>query len=318
METKLKKKRKRKPDPSSWNENIQKKKRSLGEEYLGKKYVNGSWVFVEKSKKLIGTLCRREACKRYQNRHCHDFSEEDCRRIFDQYWKVGNKDIQNSFIMAHVNFKLKKDGHDKNDSRRQYTRLYFLKKDGVSVEVCKEMFLSTLSISEKRVSNVLKLDNKNTGIAPNPVKPRNPKPSRGFKWDETAQLFLAEFINKIPKAPSHYCRKDSAKIYLSSIVPTMSKLYGVYKARCDAFGRHSFGIKKFYEYFNKKNYSLFKRKKDMCNTCIGYEEGNISEAVFTEHQGMKNEALLLKEHDKNTADNISNMVITLLTRRHYF
>ena len=74
----------------------------------------------------------------------------------------------------------------------------------------------------------------------------------------------------------------------------MSKLYSIYKARCAAMSRRYFSIWKFTEHFRDKNYSLFKRKKDPCNVCLGYKE----------------DGLELKERDKCSADNISNFVIT--------
>ena len=116
--------------------------------------------------------------------------------------------------------------------------------------MCKRLFLSTLAISGQRLSNALSANNgNNVGIAPTEIKARNKIPSRGFKWDLGDQDFLEEFFRVIPKAEGHYCRKDSKKIYLSQVVPTMSKLYSIYK---------------------DKNYSLFKRKKDLCNVCLGY------------------------------------------------
>ena len=48
----------------------------------------------------------------------------------------------------------------------------------------------------------------------------------------------------------------------------------------------------------------------MCNTCIAYQEGNVDEEKFLNHQKLKNEALDLKEHDKVSADNITKFVIT--------
>ena len=114
----------------------------------------------------------------------------------------------------------------------------------------------------------------------------------------------------IPKAPSHYCRKESSKIYLSSVVTTLSKLHHIYKARCAVFNKKHFSEKKFSEYFHNNNYSLFKLKKDVYNTCMAYEEGNVSDVDFVSHQNLKNAAFALKETDKKEADNITKMCVT--------
>ena len=85
--------------------------------------------------------------------------------------------------------------------------------------VCKAMFLGVLSISNTRLSTALRGEKENVGITPEVVKPRNPTPGihRGFKWDQSDADFLKEFFEKIPKAPGHYCRKDS-KLYLTTTV----------------------------------------------------------------------------------------------------
>ena len=183
------------------------------------------------------------------------------------------------------------------------------------------MFLNVIGIANQMLCTILEGDKENVGIMPQVRKPRNPKPSRGFKWDETDVNILKDFFDKIPKAPGHYCRKDSSKIYLTSVVKTMAKLYDIYKARCRALNRDSFGIKKFVTYFNDNNYSLFKRKKDNCNTCIGYEEGNVSQHDFDEHQALKTDGFNRKEEDKESADGKTIFVITadtesLLTAPH--
>ena len=90
----------------------------------------------------------------------------------------------------------------------------------------------------------------------------------------------------------------------------MTKLHEVYKARCEALNMNPFSIKKFTEYFKDNNFSLFKRKKDVCNKCMAYDEGNISVADFADHQKLRKDALDLKDLDKSKADNVSNMVIT--------
>ena len=176
--------------------------------------------------------------------------------------------------------------------------------------MCKRLFLSTLAISGQWLNNALSVNNgNNVGIAPKEIKARNKNPSRGFKWDLGDQDFLEEFFRIVPKAEGHYCRKDSKKIYLSQVVPTMSKLYSIYKARFAAMGRIYFSIWEFTEHFKDKNYSLFKRKKDLCNVCLGYKEGNIEE-MYVEHIQRKEDVLELKEKDKCSADNISKFVIT--------
>ena len=59
-----------------------------------------------------------------------------------------------------------------------------------------------------------------------------------------------------------------------------------------------------------KHYSLFWRKKDRCNTCVGYDEGNVDANLFEAHQKRKDNGFELKEKDKQLTDGVSRFVIT--------
>ena len=122
-------------------------------------------------------------------------------------------------------------------------------------------------------------------------------------------FFLADFFRDIPKAPGHYCRKDS-KVYLSIIIQTMSKLHKLHKARCHAFSKQPFSIYTFTQYFKDHNFSLFQRKKDLCNTCVGYDEGNVTSTEYDAHQKRKNDGLNLDEQDKINSDNHKIITVT--------
>ena len=82
-----------------------------------------------------------------------------------------------------------------SESRRFTTFVYHLKKDGKSLVVCKCMFLSTLSISEKRIKNAL--SDSIVGICENHVKKVQPKTKQRFQVDIGGQ---ANIEKDIPKA----------------------------------------------------------------------------------------------------------------------
>ena len=308
-EMELPAKRRRKADPSTWNQNVNKKMRALGKEYEGKKYNSNSntWIFVKKTERKRKELCRKVMCAR-TNKCCNDFTDYDCNTISEEYCSSGNKNMQDTFIHTSVSVKAfaQKTVHV-GDSRRQNTRIFRLKKNNQSLQVCKEMFMNTLCITSYKLDAVLRTHQ--VGITRQIVRPRNPTPSKGFRWSFEDEEFLAEFFNMIPKALGHYCRKDSSKVYLSIIIPTFKILHEIYQARCRAFGKQPFSITKFNEYLNDKNYSLFKRMKDLCNVCVGYEEGNVTTEEFDIHQAKKEETLNLKNRDKKSAANDSTKAV---------
>ena len=192
--------RSKKPMPSKWKQNISKKSRALGKEYLGKRLnkISGTWETVVRPERRRGALCNKESCRR----HCYKFSDGDCKLIFTEFWKTGDSNIRRAFIRASVDVNSKSSATT-GDSRRSKSRTYRLKKDGESFEICKFMFINSLGIGKRYLDNTL--EENNIG-----VKPRNLKPTRSknFKWGEEDQEHLADFFRQIPKAPGHYCRKD--------------------------------------------------------------------------------------------------------------
>ena len=63
-------KRRRKPKPESWKDNVNKRRRVLGQNYLGKKKINGVWSLVEKGERVMGNLCTKDSCIRSKTTHC--------------------------------------------------------------------------------------------------------------------------------------------------------------------------------------------------------------------------------------------------------
>ena len=125
----------KKRKPAEWQQNIAKRQRSLGQEYLGKKLVDGEWVSVVKPERKMGQLCIKETCIKSTKRFCNEFSEEDCQKVFNEYWHTGDNRMQDTFILSNVDIVSKKHG-DQENTKRQNTRKFHLKKNGLSLERC--------------------------------------------------------------------------------------------------------------------------------------------------------------------------------------
>lgn len=54
----------------------------------------------------------------------------------------------------------------------------------------------------------------------------------------------------------------------------------------------------FHEIRRDMNVSIYRPKKDKCETCLGHEMGHISDTIFQHHQKMKTEARDAKNFDK--------------------
>ena len=53
--------------------------------------------------------------------------------------------------------------------------------------------------------------------------------------------------------------------------------------------------------------SIYKPKKDQCDTCLGYKHGSVSKEIYDEHQMKKEEGRRAKENDKVTAKHVYTM-----------
>ena len=304
-------KRSRKSNPSAWARNVNKEKKMRGEEYetQQKDKQDGKWKFVSRPEKKMGQKCQKTSCAK-RSKCCAKFTDDDCVKIFSEFWACGDTQKQNTFIQSLVDNQKKSrvTVTPSKASKRLNSKRFRLKKDGGSLEVCKEMFVGVLGITNWRVNAAV--EKSDVGISKEVKKPRNPHPSRGFAWTTGDQDFLANFFRQIPKAPSHYCRKDSKKIYLDVYISSMDKLYKAYVKHCEDNNRQAFSSWKVSEFFNDNNYSLFQRKKDKCNTCVGHEVGNVPQQVYDEHMRKKNEGFDLKEADKKNANNKDTFVAT--------
>ena len=303
-------KRHKKSTPSGWIRNVNKAKKLRGEAYYTQKMdEEGKWKYVSKSERKRRPRCKKESCSK-RSKHCLRFTDEECDEIFSNFWKSGDAGMQNTFIQSLVDEKetARKTLSPSKSSRRGKSKIFRLKKNGEALEVCKEMFLAVLGIAQSRIDSAMKKST--VGISPELKKPRNPHPSRGFPWTDDDQKFLVDFFTAIPKAPSHYCRKDSKKIFLDVAINSFEKLHKAYVAYCQKEIKTPFSIWKLQDYFTKENYSLFQRKKDKCDTCVGHDVGNVTEDVYKEHVKRKNEGFDLKEKDKKSANNKDTFVFT--------
>lgn len=65
--------------------------------------------------------------------------------------------------------------------------------------------------------------------------PQKQRPRTGFgDSNPTGKAKLVEFLERLPKLPAHYCRRDSSKIYIEPILGNrMSDVYAEYKRQCE-------------------------------------------------------------------------------------
>lgn len=205
--------------------------------HQGKPYVNRRGKCVPA--KSIKTL---KNCLHYCKFKCSTkISDDERLQLFNVYYSLSNATEKRHFLINNTTRALTKrpkrknfnnEAHNdsnsdsqsaeesslaslhKNQSRRTYSFTYFFHVKGEKVQVCKNFFLGTLSISQKPVYTAHITKNLNTNIA---TKDKRRK-SASRKVPEKSIDFERTHINYFPKVESHYCMATTAREYLEQIL----------------------------------------------------------------------------------------------------
>ena len=101
----------------------------------------------------------------------------------------------------------------KETTKRKYTLRYYLPDTNKqNIQVCKDMYLKTFGIGEKRIRILTEKKYSKHSFNRLPLEVEN-----GIK----------EHTSKFPTVPSHYCWKNSKKLYLEKGL-NVKKMYNLY------------------------------------------------------------------------------------------
>ena len=254
-ELKLKKRK----DDSQWKRNLAKKKRNSGQEYVG---LNTGRTVAARQ---VGAPC---GCPK----GCFaKLGEDAVQRIFSEYWKMGDYNVQSAYIVSMVLSKEVKVPSVGPGSRRKATLEYGVHVANERVIVCKKAFLSIHDLSEKRVLNVLKKVG-DTGVSPVDRRgthghPHNKKP------DEVQQL-AHDHIKSLPLCSSHYSRAKSRNRMYLPLNFTQRHCYSLFQLWCEEKGVEEEQVMSFDAYkrqFTSFNIGTSPPKVDTCSTCDKFE-----------------------------------------------
>ncbi|CAH1988971.1 unnamed protein product [Acanthoscelides obtectus] len=186
--------------------------------------------------------------------------------------------------------------------KRGFSNRFFLGKD--RLRVCRTMFLNTLGVKEWVIKKWAKSNLENgyrkdeDNVQPNKIRDSTTAPTRS----------LHDFFDCLPKLESHYCRASTSKLYLEPTWNSKAHLYKIYKSDyCTTHNVEPVSIATFHKEFDKKRLSLYKPKKDLCDTCVAFETGNLTEDKYNEHIAFKNAARTAKTVDKESPNEVFTM-----------
>lgn len=285
--------------------------RMRGKSYMGlMKDEDGKYKLKRKvGSREIGKSCRSQKCQISKVFKCNSFSEEERHDMFEKFWNDLTWDMKRTYISNLVDSVAAK--RKKENSRRNDTLVYSLKKGKEKVRVCKKMFLSTLGVKEWTVRECSK---KQFGI--HIADGDNSFNKRARNVSKEKKALLQQFLDELPKMPSHYCRSSTSKLYLEPTFQSKLELYREYSRYCEVNDQRPFTEKVLMDALKENNIKLYRPRKDQCDICIGHNLGNISDEIFTSHQKRKDLARKSKEEDKRICkeSNGRSVVLTVDTQ----
>lgn len=204
--------------------------------------------------------------------------------------------------------------------RRGQTFHYHFKIDNKRIEVCREMFCNTFSIGVWSARKWAKIEcdemrnaatdeervvrNKNNMELNVDEMIHQDEVNSSLKITNATKEFTKEFIKSLPKVESHYCRKDTSKMYLETTFQLLQDLYRLYVKKSDEAGYKALSRFTFNEILKEMNVSLFQPKKDQCDICCQYKLKNIPEEVYVKHVRAKERAREEKSKDKDLMEGL--------------
>lgn len=115
---------------------------------------------------------------------------------------------------------------------------------------------------------------------------------------------VEDFLNKLPKMESQYCRKDTSKLYLGNLYKSAQDVYRDFLKSMKEMNvpdnevpGYGFLLKK----MQSMNIDIYQPRKDFCDTCFAFKNKNLSIDEYNNHVKEKDRARDEKDQDKTKA-----------------
>ncbi|XP_062565031.1 uncharacterized protein LOC134227504 [Armigeres subalbatus] len=236
---------------------------------------------------------------------CHKKYEDSTRKkLLENLLKLSIS-LQNQFLGNHIAIRATARPKVLN-SRRLFSRSYFLPGFNGRIRVCKDMFMSTFDVKDKKIRLLAEKQLIGRGISADDLRSQNGK--HKTLSDEDRE-YVTEHIRSFPAYSSHYTREKSSKLYLNSDLSVM-KMHGLYAKKCAEDNKVPVQYITYLRVFKKMNISFRKPKMDTCGECDKFaitlklssgEQKSEVEASRDAHHNQAQEAYRQKRNDVNFA-----------------
>lgn len=311
-------KRRKKRHPDTWQKVSRKKSINTGKSFAFKNRADK--VYKETKEKKLQPPCG-DTCKK----KCKEkITEEGRQMIFDDFWSMGDIDLQRSFLAQRVICQSKKrtrirDAKNQGKKRRNriatriYTLIPPLEDDNLCilepVNVCQKFFLNTLAIDETRVESALRKGT-STGAMEGDLRGHH----NNHRTAKAREEFVIEHIGMFRVVESHYVRKNVKHQYLPQEL-TISHMHGMYVKWCGEKGyvveNYDFYSRVFRERFDLR---FQKPKKDECDRCTDFNNTPVearTEEMIDQQERHVTDKEMAREHKiqmKEQAQNHPNII----------
>ena len=306
--------------PEIWEQNVRKRRINSGQrhEHTVKKGKNKGKKTVVKEKEMKSG-CKVGECRMGCS---EDFGEEERLKIFKAFYNLKSIDEKRNFLNQRVKRKAAKRtrkrwakvrtaGTERKQRERGSTYEYSFVNPGnnqYDIRVCQKMFLDTLSISKTMVTTALCDKRTDEGTVKEDMRGRHGKHRR---MDKSRKQIVINHIMSFRCLKSHYVRKTRKEQFLPSEL-TLKGMHRMYIKYCQD-NNYKIESYDFYRRIFNRSFDLKfgKPKKDQCNTCTTFENGEKTPKDIKAHEKHikdKEHTRKLKETMKNDADEVEEVV----------
>lgn len=291
------------------NKRIENKKlRMTGKNYLGfrkPRHQKNTFHDTPREERRLKPRCR---CKKSSTKKCCEISDQYRKRIFSKFWSEMTWDQRKIYVANTIKVFDKKKPVNETSRRSVTLKYHLIVNNSLHVPVCKTMYLNTLCLGEWSARSwALKAEE---GMSTSTAVEVSSRPKRHDAFEED-RIFLKSFLTELNKLPSHYCRKDTDRMYLEQSFQSWNDLFKVYVKRCEDENRKVLSSKLLTITAKAMKISLYQPRKDQCDICFMHKNGNVSQEDYEQHISRKNLARSEKEKDKESALNGECYIITM-------
>lgn len=161
-----------------------------------------------------------------------NIDETGQKALFDDYWKLPSMAATRTFLSPFVIEKsIMRERPRKNDDKKKKksSRYYYLPHNGDRVRVCQKFFCFVFSILFRTVECFLSKRTP-TGAVIHAEHGLTGRPPHNIT-SPTKIAEVRKHIDLFPRMESHYCRKDSKRLYLAADL-NITMMYRLYKKWC--------------------------------------------------------------------------------------